>query len=58
MLSNRRMDPLFAAAVQATEEAIINAMVAAETMSGIDGHSILALPQESLRSIFARGTGE
>ncbi len=58
MLSNRRMDPLFTAAVQATEEAIINAMVAAETMSGIDGHSILALPHGNLRSIFAREARE
>ena len=34
MLPNDRMDPLFLATVQATEEAVVNAMVAAETMTG------------------------
>src|SRR5881397_3128711 len=37
MLPNERIDPLFAATIQATEEAIVNAMVAAETMTGING---------------------
>jgi L-aminopeptidase/D-esterase-like protein len=49
MLSNERMDPLFEATVQATEEAIANAMVAAETMRGVDGREIRALPQDRLR---------
>ena len=49
MLPNDKMDGLFAATVQATEEAIINAMVAAETMTGIDGHKVIALPHERLR---------
>src|SRR4030095_10691386 len=44
MLPNERMNPLFEATVQATEEAIINALVAAETMAGIDGHKVFALP--------------
>lgn len=44
MLRNSALDPIFTAAVQATEEAIINALVAAETMTGIDGHSVQALP--------------
>ena len=49
MLDNRRMDPLFAAAVQATEEAIVNALVAGETMVGIDGHRIPAIGHDQLR---------
>src|ERR1700724_3517230 len=38
MLPNDSLDPMFLATVQATEEAVINAMVAAETMTGIDNH--------------------
>jgi len=53
MLPNDRMDPLFAATVQATEEAIVNAMVAAEDMTGIDGHHVTALPHERLRAVLA-----
>jgi len=51
MLDNWRMDPLFAAAVQATEEAIVNALVAGETMVGIDGHRIPALGHDELREV-------
>jgi L-aminopeptidase/D-esterase-like protein len=51
MLNNQKMDPLFTAAVQATEEAIVNAMVAAETMTGIDGHTIPAIPHDRLREV-------
>ena len=40
---------MFEAAVQATEEAIINAMVGAETMTGVDGHKVYALPHDRLR---------
>ncbi|MGO9451234.1 MAG: P1 family peptidase [Candidatus Binataceae bacterium] len=54
MLNNWRMDPLFTAAVQATEEAIVNAMVAAETMTGIDGHTFLALPHDRLLAVLRR----
>ena len=49
MLANNRMDPLFEATVQATEEAIVNALVAAETMVGRDGHRMVALPHDRLR---------
>src|SRR5262249_16345829 len=38
MLSNARIGAVFEATVQATEESIINALVAAETMTGVDGH--------------------
>ena len=54
MLPNDRMDPLFAATTQATEEAIINAMVAAETMTGINGHRVIALPHEKLRAVLKK----
>ena len=48
MLPNPRMDPLFAATVQATEEVILNAMLAAETMTGADGARVEALPHNRL----------
>jgi D-aminopeptidase len=51
MLDNRRMDPLFAAAVHATEEAIVNALVAGETMVGIDGHRIFGISHDELREV-------
>jgi L-aminopeptidase/D-esterase-like protein len=49
MLPNDEMNPLFEATVDATEEAIINAMVAADTMTGADGHKVIALPHDRLR---------
>ncbi len=51
MLPNDSMDPLFLATVQATEEAVVNAMVAAETMKGIDDHEVIALPHDRLRQV-------
>ncbi len=49
MLPNDKIEPVFAATVQATEEAIINAMIAAETMTGIENHKVIALPHDKLR---------
>src|SRR3989442_1658293 len=49
MLSNERITPLFEATVQATEEAIINAMLAADTMTGADDLKVYALPHDRLR---------
>ena len=49
MLPNGGMNPLFEATVQATEEAILNAMVAAETMTGRDGLTAHALPHDRLQ---------
>ncbi len=49
MIQNRQMNALFLAAVQATEEAIINAMLAAETMTGADDRRVYALPHDRLR---------
>jgi len=46
MLANELLNPFFEATVQATEEAILNAMVAAETMVGINGNKAYALPKE------------
>jgi len=54
MLPNDKMDELFAATVQATEEAVINAMVAAETMTGIDNHRVIALPHDKLRAVLKK----
>jgi D-aminopeptidase len=54
MLPNDSLDPIFAATVQATEEAIINAMVAAETMTGIENHKAIALPHDKLRAILKK----
>ncbi len=48
MLPNARMNPLFYATVQATEEAIINALLAAETMTGADHFRVYGLPREQL----------
>ena len=46
--------PLFGAVTLATEEAIINALVAAETMSGIDGHKIYSLPHDRLKAVMKK----
>ena len=54
MLPNDHMDPIFAATVQATEEAVINAMVAAETMTGIENHKVIALPHDKLRAVLRK----
>ena len=48
MLPNARINPLFYATVQATEEAILNAMLAAETMTGADEMRVTALPRDRL----------
>ena len=48
MLPNDQMNPLFEATVQATEESIVNALVAAETMTGADNHTVMALPHDRL----------
>ncbi len=54
MLPNDNLDPLFLATVQATEEAVVNAMVAAETMTGIDNHTAIALPHDRLREVLKK----
>jgi D-aminopeptidase len=54
MLSNERISALFSATVQATEEAIVNALVAAETMRGIDGRVVEALPHDRLKGVLKK----
>lgn len=54
MLPNDNLNPVFEAVVQATEEAIINAMVGAETMAGVDGHKVFALPHQRLREVLKK----
>ncbi|MBA3834977.1 MAG: P1 family peptidase [Sphingomonas sp.] len=54
MHPNNELTPLFLATVQATEEAVVNAMVAARTMEGADHVRALALPHDALRAILAR----
>jgi D-aminopeptidase len=53
-IPNERMDAIFQATVEATEEAIVNAMIAAKTMTGADGWRFYALPHEELRTILAK----
>jgi D-aminopeptidase len=54
MLAETAIDPVYEATVQATEEAITNAMVAARTMTGADYYRVPALPHEKLREVLAR----
>lgn len=54
MLANAEMDPVFDATVQATEEAIINALVAAETMVGRDNHRMVGIPHDLLRDVISK----
>ncbi len=53
MLPNDRINPLIVASVQATEEAILNAMLAAESLTGINGYRVPALPHDRLRQIMS-----
>jgi D-aminopeptidase len=53
-LPNDRMDALFEATIGATEEAIVNALVAGRAMTGHEGHRVQALPQDKVRDILRR----
>jgi D-aminopeptidase len=53
-VANGRISPLFNATVEATEEAIVNAMVGAKTMTGIDGHTVPGLPHEQLQEVLKK----
>ena len=53
-LPNDALDPIFAATVQATEEAVINAMVAARTMTGIENHKVTGLPHDKVREVLKK----
>ena len=54
MLPHARMDPFFVAVAEAVEEAILNALCAAETMTGYRGRTVYALPLDELRQVMAR----
>ncbi len=54
MVPNEALDPVFEAAVQATEEAIVNAMLAADTLTGQSGHRVTALPHDRLREVLKK----
>ena len=54
MLPNDDMDSLFLATVEAVEEAVINAMVGAETMVGIDDHKVIAIPHDQLQQVLKK----
>ncbi len=58
MLPNERMTPLFDAVIEATEEAIVNALCAAETMTGRDGATAHALPLDRLAARFGQAVQE
>jgi D-aminopeptidase len=53
-LRNDELDPLLAATPQATEEAIVNALIAARTMKGINNNTYYALPHERLREVLRK----
>lgn len=54
MLSDEQLDPLFEATVQATEEAIVNALIAARTMTGINGNTAYGIPHDRLKEILRK----
>ncbi len=54
VLANSRLNPLFSATVEATEEAIINALVAAETMTGANDVTVHALPHDRLQEVLRK----
>lgn len=54
MLPNDEINPLFEATVQATEEAILNAMVSAKTMTGINNFTVHRLPHDRVRNILEK----
>src|SRR5213075_3242245 len=54
MLPNEALNPVFEATVQATEEAIVNAMLGADTMRGAQGSTVTALPHDQLRNVLKK----
>ena len=54
MLPNEGINPLFRETVNATEEAIINSLVAARTMIGINGNTAYAIPHDRLRAVMSK----
>jgi len=54
MMPNDAMDPLFLGVIQSVEESVLNALVAAETMKGINGNTVHALPHDRLREVLKK----
>ncbi len=54
MLPNDALGPVFDATVQAVEEAIVNALVAAQDMTGVEGHKVTALPHDALQQVLRK----
>jgi len=54
MIPNEQLDPIFDATVSATEEAVINALVAAESMTGRDDHTVIAIPHDRLCEVMKK----
>ncbi len=54
MLPNDRMNPILDATIQATEEAIVNALVAGRSMEGINGNRVHGLPHDRLKEILRK----
>lgn len=54
MLPNDQISPLFLATAQATEEAIVNALIAGETMTGINGNTVYGLPHDRLKDVLRK----
>ena len=53
-LGNEELDNLFLGTVQAVEESIINALVAAKTMVGVNGHRAVAIDHEALKQVMKK----
>ncbi len=53
-LANHGIDPLFEGTAEATEEAVVNALVAARTMTGFGGARVYALPHDELRAVLKK----
>ncbi len=56
MLSDTAITPFYDAVIDATEEAILNALLGAETMTGRDGNTVHALAPEVLADVWRRAT--
>jgi D-aminopeptidase len=57
MVPHEMLDPLFAAVADATEEAILNALCQAETMTGFMGRTAFALPLDQMLATFRNQRG-
>jgi len=54
LLPNEGLNPIFRATVESVEEAIVNALVAGRTMTGVDGHRVEGLPHDELRRLLGK----